>query len=63
LEYFKSILYNLWQFGKCSFWPFGTFFPFWYVQTKKNLATLMEVLPAAQLPPEVPPLLVHSEAV
>jgi hypothetical protein len=23
-------------------WPFGTFFPFWYVWTKKYLATLVE---------------------
>jgi hypothetical protein len=23
----------------CSLWSFGTFFPFWYVWTTKNLAT------------------------
>jgi hypothetical protein len=40
LEYFTAI----W----CNFWPFGIdsgtyiFFPFWYVWTKKNLATLLD---------------------
>jgi hypothetical protein len=24
-----------------SLWSFGIFFPFWYVSTKKNLATLV----------------------
>jgi hypothetical protein len=30
---FKAIWYSL--------WPFGVFFPFWYVWTEKNLATLL----------------------
>jgi hypothetical protein len=25
----------------CSLWSFGIFFPFWYVWTKKNLATMV----------------------
>jgi hypothetical protein len=32
LEYFMAIWYSLWSFG--------IFFPFWYVWTNKNLATL-----------------------
>jgi hypothetical protein len=27
----------------CSLWSFGIFFPFWYVWTKKNLATLVKL--------------------
>jgi hypothetical protein len=35
--------YHLWSFGiVCGL--FGIFFPFWYVQTKKNLATLLQNL-------------------
>jgi hypothetical protein len=34
LEYLMAIWYN--------FWPFGIFFPFWYVWIKKNLATLFQ---------------------
>jgi hypothetical protein len=41
LEYFTAIWYNLWPFGIGSLWSFGTFFPFWYVWTKKHLATLL----------------------
>jgi hypothetical protein len=38
-EYFSVIWYNLWPFGiVCG--HFVYFFPFWYVWTKKNLATL-----------------------
>jgi hypothetical protein len=36
LEYFLAIWYNFWPFGII----FGIFFTFWYVWTKKNLATL-----------------------
>jgi hypothetical protein len=36
LEYITAIWYNLWY----SLWSFGIFFTFWYVGTKKNLATL-----------------------
>jgi hypothetical protein len=39
-EYFTAIWYILWPFGIRSLWSFGKFFPFWYVETKKNLATL-----------------------
>jgi hypothetical protein len=42
-EYFTAIQNNLWQFGICSLWSFGTFFPFWYVWTTKNPATLLVV--------------------
>jgi hypothetical protein len=31
--------YNFLPFGKGSLWPFGSFPPFWYVLTEKNLAT------------------------
>jgi hypothetical protein len=38
-EHFTAILSNLWHFGiVCSHLVY--FFPFWYVWTKKNLATL-----------------------
>jgi hypothetical protein len=40
LEYFTVIWYILGPFGIVPMWPFGIFFPFWYVETKKNLATL-----------------------
>jgi hypothetical protein len=40
LEYFTALWYNLWPFGIGSLWSFSIFFPFWYVWTKKNLATL-----------------------
>jgi hypothetical protein len=33
-----GIIYG--RFGICSLWSFGVFFPFWYIWTKKNLATL-----------------------
>jgi hypothetical protein len=40
LEYVMAIWYNLWLFGiACGRWLY--FFPFWYVWTKKNLATLI----------------------
>jgi hypothetical protein len=45
LLYFMIVWDILWPFGMmyssfcCSLWSFGTFFPFWYVWTKKNLAT------------------------
>jgi hypothetical protein len=40
LEYVMAIWYNLWLFGiACGRWLY--FFPFWYVWTKKNLATLV----------------------
>jgi hypothetical protein len=39
LEHFTAIWYNLWPFGKvCSHLVY--FSPFWYVWTKKHLATL-----------------------
>jgi hypothetical protein len=38
LEYFMAIWYNLWPFWY-SLWSLVIFFPFWYVWTKKNLAT------------------------
>jgi hypothetical protein len=38
-EYFSFIWYNLRPFG-IHLWTFGTLFQFWYVWTKKNLATL-----------------------
>jgi phosphotransferase system glucose/maltose/N-acetylglucosamine-specific IIC component len=38
LEYFTAIWYNLWPFG--IFCGYLVFFTFWYVWTKKNLATL-----------------------
>jgi hypothetical protein len=40
LEYFMAIWYNLRQLCSYSLWWFGIFFTFWYVWTKKNLATL-----------------------
>jgi hypothetical protein len=54
LVYFMSVWYILWQFGifygslvyfmavwyTGRLWPFGIYFPFWYVWTKKNLANL-----------------------
>jgi hypothetical protein len=40
LEYFEAIWYNLWPFGiVCG--PLECFSPFWYVWTKKDLATLI----------------------
>jgi hypothetical protein len=41
LEHFTAIWCNLWLFGIVwySLWSFVVFFPFWYVWTKKNLAT------------------------
>jgi hypothetical protein len=40
LEYFMAIWYNLWPFGiVCGHLLY--FFPFRYVRTKKNLATLV----------------------
>jgi hypothetical protein len=42
LEYFTATWYNLQPFGiVCG--SFGVFFPFWYVWTKKNLATLLSL--------------------
>jgi hypothetical protein len=41
LEYFEAIWYNLRPFGIHSLWSFDIFFPFWYVWTKINLATLL----------------------
>jgi hypothetical protein len=43
-EYFEAIYYDLWPFGMYSLWSFVIFFPFWYVWTKKNLATLHRCL-------------------
>jgi hypothetical protein len=40
LKYFTTIWYILWPFGICSLCSFGNFFPFWYVWTKNDLATL-----------------------
>jgi hypothetical protein len=40
LKYFMAIWCYLLQFG-IVLWSFGIFFPFWYVWTKKNLATLV----------------------
>jgi hypothetical protein len=37
---FDAITYIWWPFGICSLWSFWYIFPFWYVWTKKNLATL-----------------------
>jgi hypothetical protein len=38
-EYFMAIWYNLWPFAiVCG--HFGVSFSFWYVWTKKNLATV-----------------------
>jgi ABC-type spermidine/putrescine transport system permease subunit II len=43
LEYFTAIRYNLQPFGiVCGHLVYS--FPFWYVRTKKNLATLLEIL-------------------
>jgi hypothetical protein len=39
LVYFTVIWYNVWQFGVVSGPLVYLFFPFWYVQTQKNLAT------------------------
>jgi hypothetical protein len=41
LEYFSVVGYMLWPFAIWSLSSFGIFFPFWYVWTKKNLATLV----------------------
>jgi hypothetical protein len=42
LEYFTAISYDLWPFGiVCGHLVY--FFPFWYVWTDKNLATLMQI--------------------
>jgi hypothetical protein len=40
LVYFMAVWYILWPFGIGSLWSFGIYFPFWYIETKKNLATL-----------------------
>jgi hypothetical protein len=40
LEYFTAIWYSLWPFGIVC--RHLVFFPFWYVWTKKNLATLLD---------------------
>jgi hypothetical protein len=40
LEHFTAIWFNLWSFGIVC----GYFFPFWYVRTTKNLATLASTL-------------------
>jgi hypothetical protein len=40
LEYFMAIWHNVWQFGiVCDYLVY--FFPFWYVWTKANLATML----------------------
>jgi cellobiose-specific phosphotransferase system component IIC len=41
---FRIIWNILWPFGIMygSLWLFGIFFPFWYVWTKKNLATVVQ---------------------
>jgi ABC-type spermidine/putrescine transport system permease subunit II len=41
LEYFMAIWHNAWQFGiVCGHLVYV--FPFWYVWTKKNLATVLK---------------------
>jgi hypothetical protein len=48
LEHYAAIWYNLWQFGiVCGHLVY--IFPFWYVWTKKNLATLGQTLYVSSL--------------
>jgi hypothetical protein len=46
-EYFTAIWYTRFKAVWYSLWSLGIFFPFWYVWTKKNLATLFTTLTLA----------------
>jgi hypothetical protein len=51
LESLMAIWYNVGMNVWSSLCSFGIFFPFWYVWTKKNLATLNEVFYFLSPPP------------